>query len=231
MEWLYYVLSIGGTLGGVWKSLSNTIQEGDLGVRLTFGKAGRDKDGKIIVLSPTRLPWVMPLVQRLDTIHIKNNTTNLPDMRITLKNKLSYTFDAFMDYDIDTAPDSIENILFKLEDWEEFITLNFKVAIQNSLYQYEATPEKMRTVGNDIKKELVKLVAGNGFIVNSCGITNLSETPTSQATRSVDYRITAAMDHLGVKTLPDCVLAAALGATPVVSPSDCLNTIEEYDEE
>lgn len=234
MAWdIAYILGSLGAVGGIFKSLSSTIQEGELGCKTTFGKASRHKKGplkgKIKVMSPTKMPFVIPFAQKLNRIHIEDNTTHLPNMRITLKNSLSYTFDASVSFDVLTEPEQIESILFKIEDWDEFLVLRFKEAIQNVLYGYDETPDAMREVGKDIKKELTKLIKEhcdtnkrpNPFKITNCGILNLSETATSQASRSVDYRIAAAMAHLGVDKLPDCVLAAALGATPVVSPSDC----------
>ncbi len=225
-------MSAGGIFGGA-KSLSSTIKEGEKGVKTTFGKASRTKDGKVKVIGPQKVPILLPFVQKFVKTHIKSNTQHLPDMRITLKNGLSYTFDASIEYDILDDPDHMENVLFVLEDHLEFITLNFKIAIQGVLYKYDETPEKMKVVGADIKKELIALLGDNGFKVKTCGILNLSETPTSQGSRSVDYRIQAALDHLGVKKLPECVLMAALGSTPVVGMNDCTTPIDdtEYVEE
>lgn len=238
MDWGYIVGSAVTIFGGI-KSLGTTIREGELGCRTTFGKAHRGKDGKIIVMSPTRLPIVIPFVQKINKVHIQDNSTHLPDMRITLKNSLSYTFDCSVFFDILTDPDSLESLLFRIEDWEEFITLRFKEAVQNVLYGYDERPDMMKSVGKDIRKELIKLIKEhcdngdrpNPFKITNCGVFNLSETSTSQASRSVDYRIKAAQVHLGADKLPDCVLAAALGATPVVSPSDCMNSLEIVDAE
>lgn len=220
MDWTYILASAAGIFGGA-KSLSSFIAEGEKGVKTTFGKASRGRDGKVIVVGPKKVPILIPFVQKFVKTHIKDNTQHLPDMRITLKNTLSYTFDSFVNYSILDDPDHLENVLFTLEDHLEFITLNFKLAVQTVLYQYDDTPEKMKVVGADIKKELTKLLGDSGFVVNSCGIINLSETATSQGSRSVDYRIQAAKDHLGVDKLPECVLMAALGSTPVVGMSDC----------
>ena len=222
MDWGYILASVAGVMGGA-KALSATIREGEKGVKVTFGKASRTKDGKVKVLGPKKIPFLIPFVLRFEKTHIKSNTQHLPDMRITLKNTLSYTFDASVDYDILDDPDHLENVLFVLEDHLEFVVLNFKIAIQTVLYQYDSAPEKMKTVGADIKKELTALLGDNGFKVNRCGIINLSETPTSQGSRSVDYRIEAAQNHLGVEKLPECVLMAALGSTPVVGMDDCIN--------
>ena len=228
MDWQYILLTIASIFGGA-KSLSSTIREGEKGVKTTFGKASRTKDGKVKVLGPKKIPFVIPFVQKFEKTHIKSNTQHLPDMRITLKNTLSYTFDASVEYDILDDPDHLENVLFVLEDHLEFVTLNFKIAIQTVLYQYDSAPEKMKSVGADIKKELTTLLGDHGFKVIRCGIINLSETATSQGSRSVDYRIQAAQNHLGVDKLPDCVLMAALGSTPVVGMNDCKNDNEIYE--
>lgn len=220
MDWMYLIASAGGIFGGV-KSLSSTVREGEKGIKTTFGKASRTRDGKVKVVGPQKVPILIPFVQKFVKTHIKDNTQHLPDMRITLKNTLSYTYDAFLTWDILDDPDHLEHVLFILEDHLEFITLNFKLAVQTVLYQYDDTPDKMKIVGNDIKRELTKLLGDNGFVIKTCGIINLSETATSQGSRSVDYRIQAAQNHLGVERLPECVLMAALGSTPVVGMSDC----------
>lgn len=228
MDWTYVLASLAGIFGGA-KSLSSTIKEGEKGVKTTFGKAARTKDGKVKVLGSQKIPILLPFVQKFVKTHIKSNTQHLPGMGITLKNGLSYTFDASLEYDVLDDPDHMENVLFTLEDHLEFITLNFKIAIQTILYKYDETPEKMKMVGADIKKELTTLLGDNGFKVKTCGILNLTETPTSQGSRSVDYRIQAAQDHLGVDRLPECVLMAALGSTPVVGMNDCKNDNNQYE--
>lgn len=220
-------MSAAGIFGGA-KSLSSTVKEGELGVKTTFGKASRGRDGKVIVVGPKKIPFLIPFVQKFVKTHIKGNTQHLPDMRVTLKNSLSYSFDAALEYDILDDPDHLENILFTLEDHLEFITLNFKQAIQTVLYKYDDTPDQMKELGLKIKKELTTLLGDNGFKIKSCGILNLSETATSQGSRSVDYRIQAAQNHLGVDRLPECVLMAALGSTPVVGMADCTPT--EYED-
>lgn len=230
MDWSTILLTASGIFGGA-KSLSQTVLEGEMGVKTTFGKAHRGKDGKVIVVGPQKVPILVPFVQKFVKTHIKSNTQHLPDMRITLKNTLSYTYDSFFSYDVLSDPDHLENVLFTLEDHLEFVTLNFKLAVQTVLYKYDDTPDQMKDVGEKIKKELTKLLGDNGFVVKTCGILNLSETPTSQGSRSVDYRIQAAKEHLGVEKLPECVLMAALGSTPVVGMADCTPTEYETVEE
>ena len=231
MDFGYIIATVAATFGSV-KALGSPVHEGEKGIKLTFGYAPRvkkgEKKGEIKVMGPKRFPIIVPFAQRVVKAHIKSNTNHLPDMRITLKNTLSYTFDAFVEYDILDDPNNLEYVLLTLEDWQEFITLNFKLAVQTSLYQYEATPEKMKVIGGDIKKELTKLITPKGeddtkgFVIRNCGIINLSETATSQASRSVDYRISAAMEHLGTEKLSDCVLSACLGAMPTIGPADCM---------
>lgn len=218
-----YWLASFGAAGGIFAGVKAipSVREGQRGVRTTLGRASRTDDGKIRVLTPQKFVPIFPFVQKIHTVHMEENTIHFSDMRITLKNTLSYTFDSFLSYSIEDTPEAVESVIFKLEDAMEYVGLNFKLAVQSALYQYDDTPEKMKTIGKDIKDELEKLIRGKGFKINQCGIVNLSETPTAQASRSVDYRIQAAVDHLGTEKLPECVLAACLGATPVVSPNDC----------
>ena len=136
---------------------------------LVVGNIWNREGKKVKVLGPKKIPFVIPFVQKFEKTHIKSNTQHLPDMRITLKNTLSYTFDASVEYDILDDPDHLENVLFVLEDHLEFVTLNFKIAIQTVLYQYDSAPEKMKSVGADIKKELTTLLGDHGFKVIRCG--------------------------------------------------------------
>lgn len=204
--------------GGIWSGVKTIsfVGEGELGVLLTFGKAKRDQDGQVRVWGPGFRPLI-PFVQKIAKIHIQKNTLWFENMQVTMGDNLTYTFDAYISYHISTEPQWIEHVLFTLEDSQEFVGVVFRTTIQDLLWKNKESD--MQAIAKKLLANVSKKLSDDGIIVDACGISSFAETSVSQTFRGIDYRILKAKENLGV--LPECVLAAAIGAMPTVSTTEC----------
>ena len=98
------------------------VHEGELGVRLRFGKVWRDKDNVPIVIYPGFV-LLIPFVDTLKRHHVRQQTMRLDDQRIVIKDGLIFVCEAVILYkvtdiykamfEIDDVDDSIEDIGMK----------------------------------------------------------------------------------------------------------------------
>lgn len=222
MDWVYILGSLataGGAIFSGFKAFS-TIKEAEKGVRTTWGKAQRNKvTGEVVVHDPGG-KWMWPFAQKMDTLRTKGNFVSYDNLSITLKNNLTYKFNAFITYDVIEEPHWIEHILYKLEDRDLFVGNHFMRAIQNVLHRSEELDVKNASAR--LKKAMEPILSANGWVVQDCEIMMFTETPVSQFLRGVDYRIQKAIEYKDI--LPVSLLCSALGVNSVV-------TVEEEEKE
>jgi len=214
MDWAYILASAGGIFSG-FKAVT-FVREGERGILLTFGKAKRSKDGKVKLWGPGFRPMI-PFVQRVEKIHMQKNTLNFPNFTVTLKNNLSYIFSGYIVYHIMDTPDWVEHALFRLEDVDAFVTVNFEQAVQKVMWKMDEL--ELDGVDDKLLTQVNRILKKNGIEAEQCGVTGLTETPVSQSFRGVDYRIQKALEFKD--QLSECILAAAIGATPTVATGEC----------
>lgn len=223
MESLLYILASvvggGGAIFSGFKAFS-TVTEAERGVKTTFGKAKRDKKtGKIKMYGPGG-KWMFPFVQKMPTLRMKGNILHYENLMITLKEKLTYKFNAFITYDVKDDPDAVEHIMFNLEDRDLFVGNHFLKTIQKILHKSEELD--LKNASSRLKKEMTSILDANGWEVRDCEIMMFAETSVSQFLRGVDYRISKALEYKD--QLSSNILCAALGVNAVV-------TIDEEDKE
>jgi regulator of protease activity HflC (stomatin/prohibitin superfamily) len=98
------------------------VHEGELGVRLRFGKVWRDKNNVPIIIHPGFV-FLIPFVDTLKRHHVRQQTMRLDDQRIVIKDGLIFVCEAVILYrvtdiykamfEIDDVDDSIEDIGMK----------------------------------------------------------------------------------------------------------------------
>jgi len=102
---------------GLFKSLS-CVKEGELGIKLRFGKAKRDKDGTPRVIRPgfvMLIPWVDTLAKH----HVRQQTIRFDNQEIMIRDGLIFRINAaviFRVTDIYRALFEIEDLHNSLED-------------------------------------------------------------------------------------------------------------------
>ena len=92
------------------------VQEGELGIKLTFGKARRDKGGNPKVIHPgfaLLIPWVQSLKRR----HVRQQTHHLDHQAIALADGLIYEVSAIVIFRVV----NIYRALFEIDDLDRSI--------------------------------------------------------------------------------------------------------------
>ena len=219
MENLLYILaSIVGTGGALFSGFKafSSITENERGVRTFLGKAKRDKEtGKVVVYQPGG-KWMLPFLHQMVKLRIKGNLITYENLTITLKNNLTYKFNAFITYDVKDDPDAIEHILFNEEDRDHFVGNHFLKSIQKVLHKTEELD--LKTASARLMKEVSPRLEEKGWTVTDCDIMLFAETAVSQFLRGVDYRIQKALEYQD--QLSPKLLCAALGVSAVVTVDD-----------
>ena len=229
----------GGALGVATKSIA-FIREGQKGVRLRFGRAVRDKNGKVREFGPGPHALI-PFVHSLPRRHVRQEMARCESEEVMLADNTVFIVSAVALFRVT----SVYKALFEIDDLETSIEDICQAAIRSVLSQKNASD-----VGNlqEISGSLLALVReqtgswGVEFI--SFNLTTCAPTAHTaelmliemQATRRADA-LTKISETLEVDVRHlDPGIAAAIIGTPVVStisnrhvsrkPED-----EEYDEE
>jgi hypothetical protein len=208
MDWIGLFSALAGSGVAVAKS-GYFVKTGEVGAITTFGSVKRGNNGKIILLN-AGFKLVIPFAQSILKVHTRKNTDNFSGLFITLKNGISYKFNAYVVYHVIDEPDAIENVLFTLDDYKEFVQITFEKAIQQSL---EGLTEINNTKINEKLTTLIKpVLRKQGIDVDDCGLISFTATEQSQHLLGLQYKINVAKEAI----LDNGIMAAILGATPTV---------------
>lgn len=213
-----------GIAGGIGILASAFVKEGEIGCITTFGKAQRNTDGKIKLVKPGFL-FIIPIIQKVNKVHTRKNTDQFTGLQVTLNNGLSYKFNAYIIYHVATDPNSVESVLFEIEDYKELVSVTFEKTIQTVIQNAEyIDPEKF---SSEIKSAIYNSLKEQGIIVEECGLTSFSATDSSQSLIGINYRLNLAKQN---KDLPISIISAAIGATPVVNVDNTTMIKQETEE-
>jgi len=207
------LLSVGGALGSAIAALFKAgyfVKTGEVGAITTFGAVSRTKNGEIKLLGPG-FKMVIPFAQTIVKVHTRKRTENFSNWSITLKNGLSYTFDAYMVYHVKSDANSIENVLFSLENYQEYILTVFERAVQSSLQDLERIDNK--EINEKLVASLKPILEREGVELDDCGLVSFTATEQSQQLLSINFKL----DIAEKSTLDKGVLSAILGAIPTVN--------------
>jgi hypothetical protein len=130
----------------------------------------------------------------------------------TVKNGLSYTFNAFIIYHVKKDAKSVENVIFLIENYKEYVSLIFEKAIQDILQNVEVLDVEQLNV--KIKTLIAPLLDVQGVELDDCGLISFAATETSQQLLGINYKLEIAKANPTVDTN---IIAAAIGATPTIS--------------
>ena len=84
----HLIFAIGGAIVAFFKSFK-FVNEGELGLKLRFGKVIRAADGKPKVIEPG-FAWLIPWVDTLQRRHVRQQEVTLDEQTITLKSGLTF---------------------------------------------------------------------------------------------------------------------------------------------
>jgi len=117
--WEFIALTLAG-LGGIITAVVKTIQfvhEGELGVKLRFGKARRNKKGEVIIIKPGFI-LLIPFLESLKRRHVRQETLKFNEQGVILKDKFIFRVTAVVIFKVT----DIYKALFEIEDLTESIT-------------------------------------------------------------------------------------------------------------
>ena len=199
------------------------VKEGQLGSLTVFGRAVR-RNGKIKVIKPG-LRLMIPLVHNMQKAHIRMDSLELNDLNVTLKNGLSYHYSAYVAYHVSGEPDDLEKFLYKVENPQELISQKLSSEIRELLTKEE---DAQNATGKEINEKLSKilqeyLIDKIGVTLDSCGLTSLTESATAQQVSVTVAKVAYAKtlykkDGEENAEIPETVLAACFGSSPITAP-------------
>src|SRR3989338_9163814 len=111
------IITIVGALGTLLFKSLKFIQEGEQGIKLTFGKAKRDSQGKPKVIQPG-FALLFPWVQSLQRHHVRQQTLKLDRQSIALADGLIYEVNAIVIFRVN----DIYKALFEIDYLDESLT-------------------------------------------------------------------------------------------------------------
>ena len=220
---LEYVIPILSSLGiGIGSIGLRFVQEGELGIRLRFGKAVRDKQGVPRVINPG-FTFLIPFVDRLQKRHVRQETLQFDSQDITLKDNLIFHVSGtviFKVTDVYRAMFEIENVGRAIDVLGTGILREGISALnQNEL-------QDTGSISQRFLEELQKRTAEWGvdvieFRLNNCS-PSLDTAHIITAKSAVQQRtaaLLAAAETLGYDSVHDMpsALSAALIGVPVVT--------------
>lgn len=93
------------------------INEGELGIKLRFGKALRDKEGKPKIISPGFV-LLIPWVETLERHHVRQQTIRFANQKIMLKDGLIFNVTAVVIFRVS----DIYKALFEIDELDDSIS-------------------------------------------------------------------------------------------------------------
>ena len=202
--------------GGAFFSSFKLVKEGEKGIKLRFGRAVLDKEGKPKEYDPG-LKIVIPLIDGMYTRHVRVQTIELQGQSITIANGLSYVVDAVVRFRVT----NIYNALFVVDDLNVIMN-NVSMAILREVLTPTPDAEGMAhtdEMSRKLKEALKKHEEEWGVEIQDFSIISCVPTVESQqivnVTAGVKVRMAALKDALGDNVFKHTQLAAALVGIPV----------------
>ena len=198
------------------------VKEGELGSLTAFGKAVRTRDKKIKVIKPG-FRLLVPFKDKIRRAHIRMDTVSLHNLTVTLKNGLSYNYSAFVSYHVSDRPDDLEKYLYQVEDAKALIESKLSSEVRELLAVNVSTEEiTLDKISADLQKKLTEyLIQKIGVTLDACGLTSFTESAQAQLVNVSKAKLDLAKAYYGENgTVPEAVVAACLGAMPVVSGNE-----------
>lgn len=143
---------IGAAISSVFAAVKSFrfVHEGERGVKLTFGRVVRDKDGKPIVHEPGFV-WLIPFIQVLRSHHVRQESYRFPEQLITLKDGLIYRISGMVIFKVV----DVYKALFDIESVDRSIDDLGMAAIRDELQQLNH--DELRDLDKTSKKLLDRI--------------------------------------------------------------------------
>lgn len=126
------------------------IQEGEQGIKLTFGKANRDRNNKPVIIQPG-FAFLIPWVQSLKRHHVRQQTHRLNYQSITLADGLIYNVSAIVIFKVS----DIYKALFEIEQLDQsLVDLSMGVLREVLSAKRHNELQNMRSISSELLEQL-----------------------------------------------------------------------------
>ncbi len=216
---LNHLIALGSLAIGAFKSIK-FVHEGELGIKLRFGKALRDKNDKPKVYQPGFI-FIIPFAEVLQKHHVREQTADLLNQYIFIKDDLVFVLSGVVRYKVQ----DIYKALFNIDDLDDSI-VDFTKGAMNDVIKIKSHENLRNTkeISEEVLKELKEIEKKWGIEIIDVKITSLS--PDSNSARILS---TSKEMKVKAKSLKDLesqfkgnpgVIVALAGATPIVNSSN-----------
>lgn len=207
-------------VGSLFKAI-RFVHEGELGIKLRFGKARRDKSNRPLVINPGFV-FLIPFVDTLKRRHVRQQTLRLDNQRIMVARGLIFDVSAVMLFRVK----DIYRALFEIDDLDNSLG-DLSMGILRDVLACKEYSElsDMETIGAELLQRLREKSEEWGVDFKQFKLTNCAPTaetaPLVNAEAGVRFKVDAlkaAAEAMGIgfAVLPP-VLAAALVGVPLVT--------------
>lgn len=202
------------------------VQEGELGIRLRFGRATRDSSGKPKIIQPgfvLMIPWVDALQRH----HVRQQTQQLANQEIMIKDELIFRVSAVVFFRVK----DIYRALFEISNLDHSISTLSMGILREVLAAKEYTElSHMEQISNELLHRLQEKAGEWGVEFLQFNLTDCAPTPQTAALVTVKVGIKMklkalvdAAEEIGVDEigmLHPAFAASLLGMTVVASADD-----------
>ncbi len=209
------------------------VREGEIGSITRFGKAKRDKQGKIKLIQPG-FKWMIPLVHSMHKVHLRKDSLVLEDLTVTLQNDLSYHYSAFVSYHVSKEPNHVEIFLYGVENPHELVEQAFSSALSELLAGKNSAEDiNKEAISTALEAKLkVSFLKDFGVEFDECGLTSFTESHEAQQVNVAKAKIKIAETHYGSKEkIPEVVMAVCFGALPTMSVNQATTHSKNSDDD
>lgn len=204
------------------------VQEGERGLKKRFGKVIRHKDkDRTPKVVKEGWCWLWPGIDKLVKTHVRDDTINLTNQAVTLKDGTVFILSAVIKFHVEDTPQAVYRILIQTEDARRSFA-DFGLTILRSIVAGKIWQEFIESVGQ-INQDLTLAMQERGeewgAVIAEFHLTdsqpNAGTAALIQANASVSSRVAAL--QTAAKTLSitaeqmPAQLAAALIGIPLVT--------------
>jgi regulator of protease activity HflC (stomatin/prohibitin superfamily) len=194
------------------------VQEGEGGVKLRFGAVTRNSSGEPVVLEPGWL-FLIPFVDNLRTIHVREKYLGLASQTVILKDKTTFVVDAAMNFKVT----DVYKALFDINNLEEALGMKARATLRevcNLLSILGEEPSSFAEISEQVLTKMRPTTERWGVEVTSFQIRNFCPAAETAAFISAEIAVKtkiAALKAAEIDPKDHPELAAALIGIPVMS--------------
>lgn len=209
-----------GAIGTLFKTF-RFVQEGEMGIKLRFGRALKDKDGKPRIINPGFV-FLIPFVETLKRHHVRQQTLRLDNQKIMIKRGLIFNVSAVVFLRVK----DIYRALFEIDDLDNSLG-DLSMGVLRDILAHKDYSElsDLETISEELLGKLQEKAEEWGVTFMQFKLTDCAPTPETaplvNAEAAVKLKIQALRKAAEETSVPledmSPVFAAALVGIPMVT--------------